>query len=95
MSFETAALQFIRKRRGQDIASERRERYLEMLKEYDKIKYGPTVNGVRVEREVNEESIQLNERRKKAAAAKKAAKQSVEIPDLDDIVGIVDLDLGS
>lgn len=91
MSFEKRAADFIRKRREGDVASLKREQYLEMLKDYNQMKYAPTVDGKRAEREITEEAIQRQAQRKETAKAQKAAKLST---DVSDVVDFVDVDLG-
>lgn len=91
MSFEKRAADFIRKRRQADVASLKREQYLEMLKDYNQMKYAPTVDGKRAEREITEEAIERQVRRKETKKAEKAAKLST---DVSDVVSFVDVDLG-
>lgn len=91
MSFEQRAAEFIRKRRQADVASLKREQYREMLKDYNEMKYAPAVGGKRVEREITEEAIERQVRRKETKQAEKAAKLST---DVSDVVDFVDVDLG-
>ena len=84
MDFDTVVAAFTRKKNARTMADQKRETYLAMLKDYNALKYAPTVGGVRKEREITEELIE-----KKAEA-----KKSLEIDTItDSLIGFVDIDL--
>lgn len=86
MDFDKAVAAFQRKKKGQDMAAEKREAYRAVLKDYAALKYAPTVGGVRKEREITQELIE-----KKAEE-----KKSLEIDAIaDSLIGFVDIEIGA
>ena len=85
MDFDKAVAAFTRKKKGQNLADEKREAYRKMVNEYTSLKYGQVVNGNRREREITQELIERREEKAKAA--------SVDIA--DDLASFIDLDLGA
>lgn len=84
MDFDKAVAAFQRKKKGQNMADQKREAYREMLKDYQALKYAPAVGGVRKEREITQELIEKKAEEKKA----------VQIDTLaDSLIGFVDIDL--
>lgn len=84
MDFEQAVAAFARKKKSQNLADQKREAYRGMLKEYNALKYGPAVGGVRKEREITQELIEKKAEEKKA----------VEIDTIaDSLIGFVDIGL--
>ena len=87
MDFEKAVAAFTRKKRGQNLADEKREAYRKMVKEYTDLKYAPAAGGVRKEREITQERIEKRAKDKKEVSLEAA----------DDLAAFfeIDLDMGA
>ena len=82
MDFEKAVAAFQRKKNARVAADEKREAYRVMLKEYNALKYGPAVGGVRKEREITQELIERKAEEKRAVAIDTLADSLVSFVDL-------------
>jgi hypothetical protein len=63
--FDKAVAAFTKKKKSQDVATLKRDAYRKLLKEYNEMKYGPAVGGVRKERQITQELIDRREADKK------------------------------
>lgn len=79
--FDKTVAAFTKKKKAQDVATLKRDAYRKLLKEYNEMKYGPAVGGVRKEREITQEMIEKRE----------ADKKLVSKENIDDLVaGLTD-----
>lgn len=79
--FDKAVAAFTKKKKAADVASLKRDAYRKLLKEYNEMKYGPAVGGVRKERQITQEVIDKRE----------ADKKLVSKENIDDLVaGLTD-----
>ena len=86
MDFDKAVAAFQRKKKGQNLADQKREAYRAMLADYQTLKYAPAVGGVRKEREITQELIE-----KKAEE-----KKEMEIDTIaDSLIDFVDIEIGA
>lgn len=85
MDFDKVVAAFQRKKKGQNLADQKREAYRAMLKDYQTLKYGSAVGGVRKEREITQDLIEKKAEEKKA----------VEIDTIaDNLIDFVDIEIG-
>lgn len=98
MDFDKKVAAFTRKKKGQDMASAKREAYRAMLKEYQELKYAPTAGSGRREREVTQELIDKRVEEKKAVQVDTVANSLIDFVDLDigaiGADGALDLEMG-
>lgn len=83
MDFEKAVAAFTRKKKGQNLADDKREAYRKVVKEYTEMKYAPAVGGVRKEMPITQERIEKRAQEKKET--------SIEVA--DDLAAFFDIDL--
>lgn len=82
MDFDKAVAAFTRKKNARVAADDKREAYRAMLKEYNALKYGPTVGGVRKEREITQELIEKKAEEKRAVAIDTLADSLADFVDI-------------
>lgn len=92
MDFDKAVAAFQRKKKGQDMANQKREAYRALLKDYNAMKYGPAVGGVRKEREITQEVIDRKIKAKKEVQIDTMADNLADFVDLH--IDGIDLDMG-
>lgn len=96
MDFDKAVAAFQRKKNPRAEAEQRRQNYLAMLKDYSALKYGATVKGVRVEREITQELIEKKAEEKKSLEVDTIANSLIDFVDIE--IGAVnaagDIDFG-
>lgn len=84
MNHDQAVAAFQRKKKGQDMATLKREAYRKVIAEFCEMKFGTLVNGERKKREITQEMIERREQDKKDTAVEVA----------DDLAKFLDIDLG-
>lgn len=57
MDFDKIVAAFQKRKRGQDMAEQKRQAYLEVLEDYQKLKFGKVVDGVRQEKPITQDRI--------------------------------------
>lgn len=82
MDFEKAAAAFMRKKKSQDMVSQKREAYQSMLKEFEAMKYDRPIGGVRKERPITQDKID-------AIQTEKKERSSFDV--VDSLAGFVDI----
>lgn len=83
MDFDQIVAAFQKRKYGQDKAAEKRNAYIAVLKDYESLKFGKAVNGVRQVKEITQERVDKME----------TEKRETSVDFADTLAGFVDIEL--